>query len=118
MMDATEIENAIQCIARCMGISTGYEFVAEFLDGDDFIVNCVVKDDASTAEGYASDLAEIATLMLNKLYPRVAKGECWHCHSEPNYWSKDAVGGESFEVDFDDLAEGDVVQFQIYESQI
>ena len=28
------------------------------------------------------------------------------------------VGGESFEVDFDDLAEGDVVQFQIYESQI
>ena len=116
-MDATEIENAIQCIARYMGISTGYEFVAEFLDGDDFIVNCVVKDDASTAEGYASDLAEIATLMLNKLYPRVAKGECWHCHSEPNYWAKDDVG-ESYEVDFDELTEGDVVQFQIYESQI
>ena len=76
-----------------------------------------MKDDVSTAEGYASGLAEIATLMLNKLYPRVAKGECWHCHSEPNYWAKDDVG-ESYEVDFDELTEGDVVQFQIYESQI
>lgn len=117
-MDAIEVENAIQCVARRMAIATGYEFIAEFLDGDNFIVNCIVKDDALVAEGYASDLADIATLMLNKLYPRVAKGECWHCHSEPNYWAKDAVGGESYEVDFDDLAEGDAVQFQIYESQI
>lgn len=117
MLDCCEIENAIKCVARRMHNATGYEFEAEFLDADNFICNCVVKDDALTAEEYASELAEIATLMLNKLYPRIAKGEEWHCHSEPNYWSKDAVG-ESYEVDFDDLAEGDVVQFQIYESQI
>lgn len=118
MLDCCEIENAIKCVARRMHNATGYEFEAEFLDADNFICNCVVKDDALTAEEYASELADIATLMLNKLYPRVAKGEGWHCNSEPNYWARYGAGGESCEVDFDDLDEGDVVQFQIYGSQI
>lgn len=83
--------------------------LAEWLDEENFIVNCdtnIGLDDATTV---SSQMADDAVELLEKYYH--VDGMEWHKHSEPNWWDKDGD-----ETDEEDAVS--TVQFQIYQQDV